>query len=139
MILEFISANWYLFAMLAVIVLLLSIDPASRGAGGTKKISPLQLPQLQNRESAVVVDICESDVLKKGHIEQAINLPLSQIKDKIAKLNKYKSKPIIISCQTGSQAGKAASILRSNEFSQLYILEGGMAAWKKENLPVVKS
>jgi len=139
MILEFISANWYLFAMLAVIVLLLSIDPAARGAGGTKKISPLQLPQLQNRESAVVVDICEAEIFKKGHIEQAINLPLSQIKDKIAKLNKHKSKPIIISCQTGSQAAKAASILRSNEFSQLYILEGGMAAWKKENLPVVKS
>ena len=135
MILEFVSANWYLFGMLGVIVLLLSLNP---GSGGTKKISPLQLPKLQNRESAVVVDVCEAEAFKRGHIEQAINLPLEQIKDKISKLNKHKNKPIIVACQNGSRSAKAASILRNNEFSQLYILEGGLAAWKKENLPLVK-
>lgn len=135
MILEFISINWYLFVMLAVIMLLLSMNP---GGGGARKISPLQLPQLQNREAAVVVDICEAEAFKKGHIEQAINLPLDQIKDKIAKLSKHKNKPIIVACQNGSRSAKAAAILRNNQFSRLYILEGGLAAWKKENLPLVK-
>ena len=134
MILEFVSANWYLFAMLVVIVLLLSF----KHGGGSRKISPLELPKLQNRESAVVVDICEAEAFRKGHIAQAINLPLAQIKDKIVKLNKYKDKPIIVACQNGNQSAKAVSILRSNEFTQLYILEGGLAAWRKENLPLVK-
>lgn len=134
MIFDFIAANWYLFAMLVVIVLLLSFNPT----GGARKISPMQLPQLQQRESAVVVDVCEAAAFKKGHIEQAINLPLEQIKDKIAKLNKHKSKPIIVACQNGSRSAKAAQILRGNEFSRLYILEGGLAAWRKENLPLVK-
>ena len=135
MILEFISINWYLFAMLAVIVLLLSLNPG----GGTKKISPLQLPKLQNRESAVVLDVCEAQAFRKGHIEQAINLPLDQIKQQITKLNKHKNKPIVVACQNGTRSARAVSILRSNEFSQLYILEGGLAAWRKENLPLVKS
>ncbi len=135
MILEFVAQNWYLFVMLAVIVLLLTLNP---GAGGTRKISPLQLPKLQNRESAVVVDVCEAAAFKQGHIEQAINLPLDQISDKITRLNKHKNKPIIVACQNGSRSAKAASILRNNEFSQLYILEGGLAAWRKENLPLVK-
>lgn len=135
MIIEFITANWYLFAMLVVIVLLLSFNPG----GGAKKISPLELPKLQNRESAIVVDVCEPAAFKKGHIAQAINLPHDQIKDKIAKLNKHKNKPIILVCQSGNRAARAASILRSNEFNQLYILEGGIAAWKKENLPLVKT
>lgn len=133
---EFISANWYLFAMLMVIVLLLSLDPGSRS--GAKKISALQLPSLQNRESAVVVDVCDAEAFKKGHIEQAINLPFAQIKDKITKLNKHKNKPIIITCDNGSRSARAVPILRRHEFSPLYILEGGLAAWKKENLPLVK-
>ncbi len=134
MILEFISLNWYLFVMLAVIVLLLSINPG----GSTQKVSPLQLPKMQNHESAVVVDVCEAETFKKGHIEQAINLPLDQINDKIAKLNKHKNKPLIVACQNGTRSAKAVSILRRNEFKQLYILEGGLAAWRKENLPLVK-
>ncbi len=138
MILQFVAENWYLFAMLAVIVLLLSLDPATRGGGGAKRISPLQLPRLQAREAAVVVDVCETDAFKKGHIEQAINLPLGQIKQQIAKLNKHKSKPIIVACDNGVRSAKAAAILRRHEFSQLYILQGGLTAWKKENLPLVK-
>lgn len=137
MIFEFIAAYWHLFAMLAVIILLLSFNPG--GAGGAKKISPLQLPQLQSRESAVVVDVGDKEAFKQGHIAQAINLPLEQFKDKLARLNKHKSKPIIVACENGSRSAKAAAILRSNEFSQLYILEGGLAAWRKENLPLVKS
>jgi len=131
---DFMLAYWYLFAMLAAVILLLAFNPGT----GTQKVSPLQLPQLQTRESAVVVDVCEPEAFKQGHIEQAINLPLGQIKDKIAKLNKHKSKPIIVACQNGSRSARAVSILRRNEFNQVYILEGGLAAWKKENLPLVK-
>ncbi|MDD9856726.1 MAG: rhodanese-like domain-containing protein [Gammaproteobacteria bacterium] len=131
---DFMLAYWYLFAMLAAVILLLAFNPGA----GTRKVSPLQLPQLQTRESAVVVDVCEPEAFKQGHIEQAINLPLGQIKDKIAKLNKHKSKPIIVACQNGSRSARAVSILRRNEFNQVYILEGGLAAWKKENLPLVK-
>ncbi len=134
MILEFISLNWYLFVMLAVIVLLLSLNPS----GGAKKISPLQLPNLQKRESAVVVDVCAAEAYLAGHIAQSINLPLDQINDKIAKLNKHKNKPIIVACQNGNRSVKAASILRNKQFNQIYILEGGLAAWRKENLPLVK-
>lgn len=138
MILEFITANWYLFAMLAVIVLLLTLNPGA-GAGGGNKISPLQLPQMQSRQSAVIVDVCAAEAFKKGHIEQAINLPLDQIADKLAKLKKHKSKPIIVVCERGMNATKAVAILRKNDFTELYILEGGLAAWRKENLPLVKS
>lgn len=134
MFLDFMIAYWHLFAMLAAVILLLAFNPGA----GSKKVSPLQLPQLQTRESAVVVDVCEPEAFKQGHIEQAINLPLGQIKDKIAKLNKHKSKPIIVACQNGSRSARAVSILRRNEFNQVYILEGGLAAWKKENLPLVK-
>ena len=139
MFLEFATENWYLFAMLAAILLLLAFDPSSRIAGGAKKISPGQLPQIQARQSAVVVDVRTKDEFDKGHIEQSLSLPVDSMENSLKKLNKHKGKPLIIICQNGARATKAAGILKKNDFSELFVLDGGIAAWRKENLPLSKS
>ena len=138
MFLEFATENWYLFAMLAAIMLLLALDPSSRTAGGAAKISPQQLPQLQGRKSAVIVDVRKQEEFNKGHIAQSINLPLDSMENSLKKLNKHRSKPLILVCQSGAFATKAAGILKKNDFAELNILDGGLAAWNKENLPLTK-
>ena len=135
---EFVVEYWYLFAMLAVIIVMLSLDPAARGASGAKPISPLQLPQVQSRSSAIVIDVNETETYRTGHISQAINLPFSQFRESLGKLKKHKGKPIIITCTTGTNSNKAAATLKKNEYTDLYILTGGLTAWKKENLPLEK-
>jgi rhodanese-related sulfurtransferase len=139
MFLEFAIENWFLFAMLAAILLLLAFDPSSRTAGGATKISPGQLPQIQARQSAVVVDVRSKDEFEKGHIEQSISLPADSLQDNLKKLNKYRGKPLIIICQNGARANKAIGILKKNEFADLYLLDGGVTAWNKENLPLTRS
>ncbi len=42
----------------------------------------------------------------------------------------------MLSCQSGQRAGRAATLLRKNEFKRVYVLGGGLAAWEKENLPL---
>ena len=138
MYIDFVVEYWYLFAMLAVIIIMLTIDPAARGAAGAKSLSPLQLPQIQARENALVVDVNETDAFKTGHISQALNLPMSKFEDSLGKLKKKHDRAIIITCETGAKSSKAATILKKNEFTNLYILTGGLAAWKKENLPLEK-
>jgi rhodanese-related sulfurtransferase len=63
---------------------------------------------------------------------------MGQLKDNLKRLNKYRDrkKPIVLTCQSGTRAGRAAAILRKNEFSNVYTLTGGIAAWEKENLPI---
>lgn len=139
MIIEFMTEYWYLFAMLFVIVLLLSFDPANRGAGGSRNLSPAQVPQIQSREHAVIVDLNESDKFKTGHISQSVNVPFSKISESIGKLKKHKKKPLILVCDNGNNSKKAVATLQKNEFSDVYILNGGLTAWKKENLPLEKS
>lgn len=139
MFLEFAIENWYLFAMLAAILLLLAIDPLNRTTGGATKISPGQLPQIQARQSAVVVDVRSKDEYDKGHIEQSVSLPVESMADNLKKLNKHRGKPLIIICKNGARASKAASILKKNEFSDLYVLDGGVTSWSKENLPLTRS
>ena len=139
MYIEFITEYWYLFATLFVIILLLNFDPGTRGVGGSKLVTPAQLPQLQSRENAVIVDVNEADKFKHGHISQAINLPFGRFGDSIGKLKKHKNKPIVLTCDTGTNSRKAVAILKNNEFSDIYVLSGGLAAWRKDNLPLVKS
>ncbi|HCK75877.1 MAG TPA: hypothetical protein DHW07_01880 [Gammaproteobacteria bacterium] len=136
--LEFVASNWHLFAALLVISLLIGFDTLRRGGGGAYQVSAVQLPQLINKENAVVVDVCEPDEFKKGHIPKAINIPGSQIKDQLGQLEKFRTKkrPIVLSCRNGQRAGRAAAVLRKNEFETVYTLSGGLAAWEKENLPL---
>jgi rhodanese-related sulfurtransferase len=139
MYIEFMTEYWYLFATLFVIVLLLSFDPGTRNVGGSKSVTPAQLPQLQSRENTVIVDVNDAEKFKKGHISQAINIPIGGFSDSIGKLKKHQKKTIVVTCDTGTNSRKAVPILQKNEYSDIYVLTGGLAAWKKENLPLEKS
>ena len=134
---QFITLNWHLFAALVVISTLIVVDTLRR-SGGANQVSAVQLPQLINHEGAIVVAVCESAEFNKGHIPAAINIPMGEFKDNLKRLNKYrdKKKPIVLTCQSGTRAGRAAAILRKNEFSDVYTLTGGVTAWEKENLPI---
>jgi len=135
---DFIANNWHLFAALVVISLLIGFDTVRRGGGGGSQVSAVQLPQFINHENAVVVDVCEAEEFSRGHIPNAINIPLKELKNQLGQLEKFKAKerPIVLSCQSGQRAGRAATLLRKNEFKRVYVLGGGVAAWEKENLPL---
>ena len=132
--LDFIANNWHLFAALVAISLLIGIDTMRRGGTGANQVSA----QLINQENAVVVDVCQPEEFRKGHIPAAINIPVDQIKEQLGQLEKFRKKdrPIVLSCRSGQRASRAAAVLRKNEFERVYTLSGGLAAWEKENLPL---
>ena len=136
--LDFIANNWHLFAALIVISTLIGIDTMRRGGAGGNQVSAVQRPQLINQENAVVVDVCQPEEFRKGHIPAAINIPVDQIKEQLGQLEKFRKKdrPIVLSCRSGQHANRAATMLRKNEFERVYTLSGGLAAWEKENLPL---
>ena len=136
--LDFIVNNWYLFAALVVVLGLLALDPIRQHASGLKKVSPLEMPQV-TRNGSVILDVSEPGEFKKGHIPNAVNMTLKNMQAGLGKLEKQKKKTVIVVCQAGNKAQSAAKMLIKNEFENVYVLSGGMMAWRKENLPVVKS
>ena len=85
-----------------------------------------------------MLDVGEATEFKKGHIPKAINMPVSQLKNELGRLEKYRTKdtPIVLSSRANQHANRAAAILRKNNFSNLYTLSGGLISWEKENLPL---
>ncbi len=133
---EFFKLNWHLFAALAVVVALLVLDPIRKRSSGIKSVTAVELPRVMRHEKAVVVDISDPKDFNAGHIPKARNVPLSRIDNDINRLNKFKSRPIVVACRMGNRSSKAANILKKNDFSDVRVLHGGFAAWSKENLPI---
>ncbi len=136
--LEFFIDNWYLFVALIVVLGMLVLDPIRQQASGLRKVSPLEMPQV-TRNDSVILDVSEPADFNKGHIPNAVNMTLKTMQAGLGKLDKQKKKTVIVVCQAGNKAHSAARLLLKSGFENVYVLSGGMMAWRKENLPVVKS
>ncbi len=124
-----------LFAFVLILLFVLEFIKLKRGAN---KLTPAQTTQLINHNNAVVVDVRTQDAFLSGHIVNAISLPLSELNNKIKKIEKFKMQPIVVVCGTGIDAAKAAGLLTQQGFLQTQILAGGIRAWRDAELPLVK-
>jgi rhodanese-related sulfurtransferase len=98
-------------------------------------ISPQDLIRLQN-QGALVVDIRKPDEFALGHISGARHVPSDQILTAKDHLKKYKDKPVVVYCATGSLGAAAVRQLNEQGFAKAFNLRGGLAAWRTDNLPV---
>jgi rhodanese-related sulfurtransferase len=135
---QFLTDNWYLFMALAVVLGLLAQGTVVQLLYKIKSVGSAQAINLINRESAIVIDVCEPKEYQQGHVPNAINIPLSSLSSRIGELEKYKGKPIVVACRAGNRSMKGAIALSRHGFDSVYSLSGGLMAWQKGNLPVEK-
>lgn len=103
-----------------------------------KEVGVAEAVQLINRRDAVVVDVRDSGEYAAGHIANARHIPEAQLADRLKELDKFKSRPIIVSCRSGGRAAGAVGVLAKNGFSEVFALRGGVAAWQQASMPLVK-
>ncbi len=103
-----------------------------------KKASPLQVTQLINRGKATIVDIRDADAFAAGHLRDARNMPLKDLKGRTGELDKFKSRTAVVVCQKGTRAFGAAKILEQAGFTDVVVLDGGIDAWQTQGLPTTK-
>ena len=137
---EFVTNHPILSAVWVVLFIMLITSLIKSRFSAIKQISPTELTLQVNRNNAVVLDIRTEADFAKGHITGAKHLPLADIeKQQLAGLEKLKAEPIIVVCQAGMTAQKAAASLLKQGFSSVSVLQGGMGSWTGASLPVVKT
>lgn len=72
-----------------------------------------------------------------GHIPGAKNIPLPQVPGRIDELAAWRQRPLAVVCRTNKKSGKAADLLRAEGFSQVLLVEDGMAGWSKNGFKTV--
>lgn len=132
---EFVGNNWVLFAALVAIIALLFHNFLVTGKGS---VDPTGATDLINRKDALVVDVRPTADFMKGHIINAVNIPMNGFKKQIGTLQKHKEKPILVTCRSGSQSSTACQQLRKEGFEDVHNLRGGVLAWESANLPLSK-
>jgi rhodanese-related sulfurtransferase len=137
---EFVTNHPILSAVWLVLLVLLIGSWAKSLFSSVKQVNPTELTLQVNRHNAIVVDIRAEADFAKGHITGARHLTLNDIeKQQLAGLEKHKAEPIIIVCQAGMSAQKAAANLLKQGFTTVSVLQGGMGSWTGASLPVVKT
>jgi rhodanese-related sulfurtransferase len=102
------------------------------------EVGPLDAVQLINRRDAVVIDVLEDAEFAAGHITNARHIPLAQLAERLKSLEKFKSRPVIVNCRSGSRAASAVGILQKNGFNEVFTLRGGISAWQQAGMPLEK-
>lgn len=93
--------------------------------------------QYLKSDSAILLDVREPFEFKRKRIRDAINIPSSGNLEKAADTLK-KEFSYFLYCSTDYRSRDAAKKLYEKGFRKLYNLEGGIVAWKKDKMPVVK-
>jgi rhodanese-related sulfurtransferase len=136
---EFLTQNNnYLWAISALIsgVALLVMTLRTKTSG--PRLTPAQATQLINREDAQVIDVREQPEWAKGRIAGSRHIPVGLLDQRIADLEKFKERPLIVVCASGMRSASACSTLRKAGFEKVFALDGGIGAWEQAGLPLTK-
>jgi len=110
----------------------------SRPFRATHEIGAFEAVQLINRRDALVLDVRDTGDYAAGHIVNARHMPEAQLAGRMKELEKYRSRPIIVSCRSGMRGPAVAGVLRKQGF-EVFALRGGVAAWQQASMPLEKA
>ena len=135
---EFMSAHPILSVGFVGLLIAVIANEVGRFGRGYKELTPAQLTNLINRESALLVDVSPQADFEKGHIPTARHVAMAQFDPEHKDLAKVKELPVAVVCRNGQASGQAATRLAKAGFKKVYTLGGGVAAWTQADLPLAK-
>jgi len=102
-------------------------DTASALAGDTATASgPTTRP--------LIVDVREPDEFASERIDGAVHIPMSQFVARHEELPR--DRPLVMQCHSGSRSASATMYLIQRGWTDVRNLDGGIAAWMRDGLPV---
>ncbi|WP_251127200.1 rhodanese-like domain-containing protein [Exiguobacterium sp. s162] len=112
-----------ILALMAIIIFVITSEK--------DEITKIDVKTLQNKlenEEITLLDVRESSEYGGGHIEGAVNAPLSSLDAN--QLPYPKDEPIYVICRSGNRSAQAASQLQDAGYTEIYDVSGGMMAWE---------
>ena len=106
--------------------------------GVTPQVGAFEAVQLINRRDAIILDVRDQAEYAAGHIPQARNIPLAELSGRLRELEKFKTRPIVVNCRSGTRSAKVCGALKKRGFNEVFALRGGLSGWVEASLPVEK-
>lgn len=96
-----------------------------------------EIMEKSNPKNYLILDVRTKPEHKNISIKESLNIPLDKIKEHKKDLEKYDT--VYIHCQSGARSQKACQELQNISNTKVVNIKGGILAWEKEGLPVIKA
>lgn len=136
-IITFLTAHSTLSTAILLVLIAIMIIESIRTKRQSVLRNPQEITQLINHEKAVVLDLRSQEDFKQGHIIDAKQINSTELRGNLNKLDKYRARPIVAVCGTGTDSQKFAAYLVKNGYNA-YALQGGLRSWLEAQMPLVK-
>jgi len=136
--LVFLQNNIFLVAVCLVSGGMLLWPLVHKLAVGGKEVSVPQAVQLINRRDALVLDIRDAADYTTGHVPNSRHIPAAELEKRMKELEKFKQKPVIVICRSGSRSASVSNALRKSGFEEVFPLKGGVLGWTQASMPLEK-
>ena len=136
---EFLIPIGFGVFMLLVALIMKARDIASwYRARGKRTLDPIQLEELLVGAPPQIVDLRprEDYIGPKGHIRNAVSLPFSELQKRLDELDTSHPRPIVLVDETDQFSHLALPVLAARGHQWIYVLRGGMRAWRRAKMPV---
>lgn len=135
---EYLAHHPYLSGAAVVIAILVIVNEFLERAKSFAAVSAAQAVQMMN-QGALLLDVRGKDAYEAGHIGDARSIVEAELATQAdSLLKKWRERNVIVYCDSGVRSAGAARTLSKLGFAKVFNLAGGLDAWRKENLPLVK-
>ena len=101
-----------------------------------KSYPPAQVMELiKQRQDLFIIDVRSPEELREGKIDKSTLIPFMDIMK--GNFNIPQDRPLLVICAVGGRSYAAMQILAQKGYKEIYNLQGGIAAWKQANLPLI--
>ena len=111
-------------------------DAPARGAVGSLGGAELQA-RIEAGNAPLILDVRTPDEFAAGHIPGAVNIPHTEVGDRLFELGDDKTREIVVHCKSGRRADAAQTVLLVAGYTNVAHLEGDMQAWQADGRPMI--
>jgi rhodanese-related sulfurtransferase len=95
------------------------------------------LARIDEGSQPLILDVRTPEEYAEGHIEGAINIPYTELEDRVGELGIELGDEMVVYCRSGRRAGVAETALFELGYTNLKDLEGHINKWNEVGYPLV--
>lgn len=91
---------------------------------------------LDAKSDVVILDVRTHEEYGRGHIKDSINIPISDLVEKVENILTDKNKKIYVYCLSGARSERASEELVRLGFGNVYNVRSGLLGWRAHQYPL---
>ena len=127
-------------AVCLVLLLLVALPGIAswRRARGRHVLNPAAVESLLLGAGALVVDLREAKDFRTGHIRSCLQVPFADLSTQLLAPDPKATRSLILVDETDALSHRAYDLLVRRGFGGIYVMKGGMRAWRSVSRPMAK-